>query len=617
MLGAYAGKLLRVDLTRRTTAVESIPESLFRKFIGGSGLAAYYLNEETGPETDPLGTENRLIISTGPLTGPPAPTSSRWSATARSPLTGIFGEAECGGSFGPKLKEAGYDAIVVAGAADRPVYLSVSDHAVEIRPADYLWGQDTYATDEILKAEALGRAETISIGLAGERLVRFAAIMNDGHEGRAAARCGLGAVMGAKKLKAVVAWGSHKPAIARRPDFARLSKEMTPLVLSRTRGLQQNGTANGVIGFETIGDLPLRNWTQGKWEEGAARISGQRMAETILVGRYHCANCIIGCGRQVTIDRGPSAGKRIAGPEYESMGALGANCLVDDLVAVVQANDACNRYGMDVISAGSVVAFAMECFERGLLAASDTYGLDLRFGNAEAMVELIQAIGERRPGLGRLLGEGAVRAAQAIGGGAEAFSIHSKGLEFPMHDPRAHSSLALGYATSNRGACHLQGFSHVFEARAIPDDLGYDALLDRFSTEGKGAFVARAQDLMCLYDSVRACKFYVFGGVRAPHLLHWLNHATGWEMPMAEFMQAGERIFNLKRLYNVRLGIRRKDDTISPRVLTLPRGEGGAATNLPDLATMLEEYYAHRGWDADGVPTPEKLAALDLARTPA
>ena len=612
MRGGYIGKILRVDLTTGTMAVESLPENKARAYLGGSGLGARILYDETSPATDPLGPENVLIVATGPLTGTSAPTSGRHEIIARSPLTGIYGESDCGGTFGAELKAAGFDAVVVTGAAAEPVYLAIFNGEAKLRPAAHLWGQDTYATDEALRKELDPRGAAISIGPAGEKLALIASIMNDGREGRAAGRAGLGAVMGSKKLKGIVARGTQDVPVFNPEAMKESIRTVASDIMGGTKGFQTNGTANGLVGFEQIGDLPIKNWRQGSWAEPALNISGQRMTETILTRRYFCKSCIIGCGRRVKIDRGLSAGMEIGGPEYETLAALGAMCLIDDLQAVAEANDLCNRLGLDTISTGATIAFAMECYERGLISQKDTDGVELTWGNAEAMLEMVRRMGQRE-GFGRLLSEGSRRAAEAIGGDAPRYAIHTKGLELPMHDPRAYNSAAVGYATSNRGACHLQALSHAFEGRIGFPEFGYPGPLDRFASEGKGVMVARMQHVMCLLDSLKLCKFTLFGKLSIANMVDWLNWTTGWDTTFDELVTTGERIFNLKRVYNVRLGVDRAADTVPQRILTEERGEGGAAHNLPPLDSMLDEYYRYRGWDENGRPTPQKLAELGLA----
>jgi len=609
MVGGYTGKILRVDLTEKAIEIQRLDEG-DRKYIGGSGLAAKILYKETSPGIDPLGPNNLLIFMTGPLTGTPVP-CGRHSIVAKSPLTGIWGEASVGGTWGRELKRAGYDGIVVSGKSEKPVYLWIHDDEVQLREATHLWGKDTYQVDELLRKETDNSAVVASIGQAGEKLVRISAILTNGKDARAAARCGLGAVAGSKKLKAIVVKGSKKLKVFHEKKLRESLKKVVPSLREIPQRLRNLGTANLVVPCEVIGDLPIMNWRKGRWKEGAQKISGERMVETILTGHYHCAGCPIRCGKRVKITQGPFAGVDGAAPEYETLGTLGSSCLIDDLEAIAKANELCNRYGLDTIEVGGAIAFAMECYTNGLIDKEDTGGIPLEWGNSQALVELTRQIGEKK-NLGDLLGQGLRRASEKIGGLAFEFAIHTKGLAFPAHDPRAYNSVALAYATSNRGACHLQGFTHIFERNLTMPELGYEEVQDRFSTEGKGELVAKLQDLMCMFDSLSICKFTLFGGIRVSHLVEWLNLVTGWDMDLREFMKAGERIFNLKRLYNVKCGISRKDDTLPSRVLTHQRKEGGAANNLPHLGKMLGEYYEYRRWSEEGIPLGDKLKELDI-----
>ncbi|MGB9867578.1 MAG: aldehyde ferredoxin oxidoreductase family protein [Bacillota bacterium] len=600
-----------VDLTERKVAVEPLGESLARKYIGGSGLAGYFLAKETGPQTDPLGPDNLLIIMTGPFTGTRVPTSGRHAVVAKSPLTGIWGESDVGGTWGATLKKAGFDGIVFRGKADSPVYLLVTDELVEILDAAFLWGKDVFETDATLKQVHGPGTVTACIGQAGENLVMFAAVITDGPDGRAAGRCGMGAVMGSKNLKAVAVAGSGRVTCADEAGLNASVREIVPKMVQGAKHLHMYGTGGGLPTMEFLGDMPIKNWAVGKWEEGAKKISGQAMAERMLTGRYHCEACPIGCGRVVKIASGPFAPVEGAGPEYETLAMLGANLLVDDLEAICKANELCNRYGLDTISTGGVIGFIMETFERGLLSTEDTDGLEVRWGSAEAAIGLIHKIA-RREGIGDLLAEGTRNVAQRLGGIAREFAVETKGLDFPAHDPRAYNSVGLAYATSARGACHLSGFTHMFEKSVAVPELGYPDIQDRFGVEGKGRFTALLQDLMCMFDSLKLCKFSLAGGVTITNCVDWLRMVTGWDVTLEEFMKTGERLFNLKRVYNVRHGISRKDDTLPLRILTWKRKEGGAAHNLPPLGELLSQYYEHRGWDEFGIPTPQKLQELGL-----
>ncbi len=613
MAGGYVGKILHINLTDGEVHEGRVKESVLRSYIGGSGLAARILFDETGRRTDPLGPENILIFMTGPLTGTEVPLSGRHEVVAKSPLTGIYGESDVGGSWGEELKKAGYDGVIVRGKAERPVYIWVNDGHVELRRADHLWGLDTYETDESIRQETDRDATVTCIGPAGERLARIAAIMSDGIHGRAAARCGLGAVMGSKNLKAIAVKGEGSVEVAKPEDLGKSIRESSPMIVENAKSLHEYGTSGGMTLIEYVGDLPIKNWREGSWPEGAEKLSGITMASTILVGRYYCRRCIIGCGRRVRIKGGRYGDVEGAGPEYETLAMLGAACLIDDLEAVVKANDLCNRYGLDTISTGAVIAFAMEAYEYGLITEKDTGGISLEWGDPEAMIKMVEMIG-RREGLGWLLGEGVKIASERIGGFSSEFAIHVKGLELPAHDPRAYYSQGLSYATSNRGACHLQSLSHIFERNVTLPDLGYPEILERHSVKGKGEFVAKTQNLMCMLDSLKVCKFILFGGVKPSNLVKWLAYVTGWNINLEEFMRIGERIYNLKRLYNVREGCSRKDDTLPPRILTHRRGSGGSPNNLPPLGEMLSDYYKYRGWNEMGIPTKEKLLELNLER---
>jgi aldehyde:ferredoxin oxidoreductase len=608
----YMGKILRVDLTKGKVEAEKLDENLAKTFIGGSGLATKILYDETGPETDPLGPDNRLIFMTGPFAATPIITSGRHHVVTKSPLTGAYTESDSGGTWGPFLKRAGFDGIVVSGKSSTPVYLWVADGKAEIRDASRFWGMDTYDVEPAIRKETRNEAVVASIGPGGEKGVRYASIMNDGKDARAAGRGGAGAVMGSKNLKAIAVHGTMQVEIAD-PEGLRASlKEISPMVAKNTEGMRKNGTAGGLATFEALGSLPLQNWKyQGRWEKGAAKIAGPAMTEKILTGNYFCEKCVIGCGRRVKISSGSFAPVEGAGPEYETVAMLGSLCLVDDMEAIAKANELCNRYGIDTISCGGAIAFAMEAYEKGLITKKETGEIELQWGRGDVMVKMVEKIGKRE-GLGHILGEGVRIAAEKIGKNAVEYSLHVKGQELPAHDPRCYNGGAVSYATSNRGACHLAGFTHTFERVLGMPEIGIEKPVPRLEVKGKGELAAKTQDVMGLYDSLKVCKFTMFGGLKLTPILSWYTMVTGIPMEMPEFLKTAERIFNLKRLYNVRCGISRKDDTLPARFLTLKHEGESLTPSLPPLGEMLAEYYQYRGWTEEGFPRPEKLKELGL-----
>jgi aldehyde:ferredoxin oxidoreductase len=608
----YIGKILYFNLSQSKKEVRDLDTDDAKKYIGGSGLGAKILFDETDEHTDPLGPENVLIFMTGPFTGTPVLCSSRYSVVSKSPLTGIFGESNSGGSWGDMLKKSGFDGIVIKGKAPKPVYLWLNNGKVELRDASHIWGKDTFEIDPILKSETDSKAVVASIGQAGEKCVPLAAIMNDGIDARAAGRCGMGAVMGSKNLKAVVVHGDGKTDVNDLKGLNDSIKEESKIIVEKTAGLKKLGTGGALAVFEEMGSLPLQNWRYtGRWKEGAQKITGATLVESYVTGNYFCKRCIIGCGKKVEIKEGPYKSAEQSAPEYETLAFMGSNCLVDDLAAIIKANELCNRYGLDTMGAGSVIAFGMEAFEKGLITIKDTEGIDLVWGNGDAVVEMVKKIGESI-GIGKVLGLGSKEAAKILGKNAEEFAIHVKGLDFAAHDPRAYNAGAVSFATSARGACHLSGFSHIFERSLTAPEIGIPEPMDRFEVSGKGILAAKTQDYMGMLDSMEICKFMLFGGIGISTYIKWYNYVTGEEMDVDRFIKTGERIFNLKRLYNVKCGISRKDDFLPPRILTWKRVGEGLSSNLPPLGTMLGEYYEYRGWSEDGIPSKEKLDELGI-----
>jgi aldehyde:ferredoxin oxidoreductase len=610
----FYGKVLEVNLSTAEMKETPLPGEDYRRYLGGSGLAAKIFYERGYHKIDPFDEAAPLLVFTGLLTGHKLPAACKASFCGRSPATGIWAEATVGGYWPAALKTCGYDGLVITGRSRGPVYLYLNGAGVEIRDASALWGKDVYATGEIIREELEEAARVAAIGPAGENGVSIAAIMIDGSDARAAGRCGFGAIMGAKNLKAVVARrAGGPPQVADAGGLAEARKEVLPRIRKTTKNLTAFGTAGGLPVAEILGDLPIRNWTRGAWAEGAARVSGQAMADAgLMVKHFACFSCPIRCGKVMKVEVGPYRGTVAHGPEYETIAGFGSMCLNDDPNYIIAANDLCNRLGLDTISTASAVAFAMELFEYGLISKAESAGLDLRWGSGEGILKLISLIA-RREGLGAKLSLGVKKAAAYFGPLAQEFIAESKGLELAFHDPRAFSSMALVYATGNRGACHLEGLTYFNENKAFPASLiGLTDEYDLHSSLGKAALAKRMQDYMNIFNALGLCKFLIRGHVTAADIARWLSCVTGWDVAEEELWETGERLFNLKRLINVELGISRKDDTLSPRLLVHDRREGFAAGSLPHLGKMLAEYYNLRGWTAEGIPRPETRVRFNL-----
>jgi aldehyde:ferredoxin oxidoreductase len=454
------------------------------------------------------------------------------------------------------------------------------------------------------------------IGQAGERLVKIAGIMcGPSHYVRAAARGGMGALMGSKLLKAIVVRGKERPQYPDVRRFRQVVKQQNSFIKEHSLGLSTYGTSGGVVATETKGNMALRNWTLGNWS-GAKEVSGQKIHETIKIKHTHCFACPIGCGHEEQVVKGPYRTPRGKGLEYETIAGFGGNCQVSNLEALSLANSLCNRYGLDTISASAVIAAAMEAYETGLIGPQDTGGLELRFGDADAMLGMVTKIALRQD-IGRLLGEG-VRAASAaaaakIGNGATAMAIHVKGMELPYHDPRAFVSMGVNYATAVRGGCHLETLSYWNGYGALLPDLGYAKVLPPHESGPDQARLAYDyQNYLSVFNPLGLCKFIIKGGFGPERLAELVNSALGWEWTAEDLLTMGRRLFQLKRLINLKLGVTAADDTLPPRLLSEPRPTGEAAGVLPDMEKMLPIYYQLRGWDADGRPRPERLAHLGL-----
>ena len=614
MPGGYAGQFLRINLTERKITKEKLDEGIARKYLGGVGIGSYMLYKEVPLNANPLGPENELIFFTGPLTGTRVPTG-RYVVVAKSPLTGILGWASSAGHWGPELKYAGYDGIVIEGTAENPVYIWIDDEFVEIRSAKHLWGATTGETEKRVRKE-LGDEEIkiASIGPAGEKLVRYGCIIND--KSRAAGRCGMGAVMGSKKLKAIAIRGTHDVTVA---DIDRLV-ELIAKVYSTWKpepfgkSLSRYGTSCVVTFTSGIAAFPTRNFQSGffpEWE----KISGPTLAKTIQVARSGCFGCLIGCGRISRIKSGPYEGQEVEGPEYEHINTFGARCGNSNLESIAMCHHLVNEYGMDGISCGATIAFAMECYEKGILTKEDVDGLELEWGNCEAIVELVRRIGERK-GIGDILAEGSRMAAEKIGKGAERYAMHTKGLEYAGYEPRGMKGMALAYAVGNRGGCHITtGMLYIdfgtFSWMYYPETPLDPQVLDIEKVKAQVNFEHR----YTVIESAVLCKFLA-GITFTPDLLAALLSATtGWEMNVKQMDLIGERIWNLQRLYNIREGIGRKDDTLPQRFFDEPLPDGfskGQVIEREVFEKALDDYYKMHGWDDQGVPTKEKIKELGL-----
>ncbi len=609
-MNGWRGKVLRVNLSTGTVAQEHLDPEMARAFIGGRGFGIYVLLKELDPLCDPLAPENVMVMATGPLTGTKAPTGARYMVMTKSPLTGAVTCSNSGGQFPAALKHSGVDMIVFVGKAPEPVYLWIDQGHAELRPAAHLWGKTTHETDDALRLETHPEARVACIGPAGERQVLFAGIMND--KDRAAGRSGVGAVMGAKNLKAVAVFGQSPVPLYDEEAFKALVKKYNQTfrisLKGQPPGLRVYGTAATITGTQTVGALPTRNFQQGTFD-GWEAINGQTLTDTYLVKHKACFSCPIGCGRvtKVEVPGFEGAGE---GPEYETIYAMGSNCGVDNLAALTKANYICNEQGMDTITMGCTVACAMEMVEKGIITEQDV-GIPLAFGDARALVELTRMTAARK-GFGDLMAEGSLRLASRFG--HPELAITAKGQEFAGYDPRAEQGMGLAYATSPIGASHMRGDTAYIEILGVP------FLIDPHTWEDKAQLVRDFQDGFAVIDAAGLCVFFSVRNlmtadraIRPQGIMELLNAATGAGYTLEELCRAGERIFNAERLFLMRAGFSRKDDRLPDRITKTPLPDGAGQGMVCRLDAMLDDYYPLRGWDTDGRPTPEKLRSLGLS----
>jgi aldehyde:ferredoxin oxidoreductase len=594
--------ILTVDLSTGKVGEYPIPREWEQSLLGGASLAARLLYTSLTPDLDPLSPQAPLLFMTGPLTGTIGPTTGRFVICGKGAATGLWAESNIGGFWGPELRSAGYDGLWITGRAAEPVYLWIHGDQVEIREAKRLWGLDSYQVQEAIRSEIGEKAARVcAIGPAGENGVLFASIMCD--HGRFAGRTGLGAVMGSKNLKAVAVRGEKEIPLFDRARYAALRSEANRALKqdNESQVLGELGTAGAANYSEYLGAMPARYYHQGHFA-GVDQISGATMAETILSGRSACHGCVIACGRVVRL----GGGAKRKGPEYETIVSFGPNLLIEDLEAIVHLGELCDRYGMDTISTGNTIGLAFHLFEKGVISEADTDGLRLQWGDIGVVEQLIHRIAHRE-GVGNLLAEGSRRFGARFDAEEEAVQVN--GLEVAYHDPRGVSGMALVYATSPRGACHNQSDYFFVDWGHTNEELGIE-YYSRHAQAEKAANVARHQDWRTVYNSLVMC---IFANVPAAMQVALINAATGLDWTPDDMLRAGERGWNLKRAINHRLGLTAAHDRL-PKALLEPYADGGAAGFVPDLAAMLQAYYAVRGWDpATGRPTRERLLALGLA----
>ncbi|MCF8038152.1 MAG: aldehyde ferredoxin oxidoreductase family protein [Desulfohalobiaceae bacterium] len=605
----YCGKMLRVDLTSGKIQEEPLEARVIKDYIGGRGLGIYYLNQELDPGVDPLSSENMMVMATGPLTGTGAPTGSRYMVMTKSPLTGAITCSNSGGMFPTQLKKSGLDGIIFTGKSEEPVYLWIEDGRYELRQAGHLWGKTTHETTDQILAETDAKARVACIGPAGERGVLFASIMND--RDRAAGRSGVGAVMGSKNLKAIAVRGSQKIGLADPDGFKAFNKSIIDGFKEATRetplGLTVNGTAGVVAVTQAYGALPTKNWQQGTFE-GWKSVQGATLTEKYLSTNSACFGCPIGCGRKTRVEDPDYHGEG-EGPEYETIYAMGPNCMIDNLAAIVKANYVCNELGLDTITMGATLACAMELFDRGYLREEDV-GQKLLWGDGRALVDMARKTGYRE-GFGDVLAQGSYRMAERYG--HPELAMVTKKQEFPGYEPRGEQAMGLAYATSPIGGSHMRGDPAYFELFGVPK------AMDPLQWEGKARVTKDYQNLSAVIDAAGLCIFFAVRNLAGKELdvpptgiLEYLNTATGLDYTLEELIQASERIINAERKFLNAAGFSKKDDSLPARLTREPMPSGPAKGQVCHLEEMLEEYYQIRNWDGEGRPTRERLKELGL-----
>jgi len=608
--GGYWGKILWADLTVGKTKVEEFDENFARKYLGGVGLGARIVADHVTKHTWPLSPSNVLVIATGPYQASTIGGAGKLVMCSRSPLTGYWGESCAGGHGGPELKRAGFDAIAVVGRAKRPVYLWVHDGEAEIRDASKLWGMDACEVVDAIREE-LGdeKVSVAAIGQAGENLVRYACIVNDKHA--FFGRCGLGAVMGSKNLKAVAIRGTLEPPIADPDRLKELWSEILKKVLEApfTKANREHGQAMAVVPREENGLLPMKNWAQDRWPEGAKKIGTPRFTEYLQIKPWPCAFCVMGCHRRITNPKFSEKVRDTSGPEYETLAMIGSMLLIDDLDAVVEAAALCNRYGIDTIEIGGIFGWAWEAYENGILTKEDTDGIELKWGSGDALVKMVEKVA-MRDGIGNVLAEG-IRACVEKWPASKPYAVEAYGQVVAAHDPRAFFAETITTIASTRGSCHIHGFAEAIELGVPLPELGLTEGMDRFEWRRKGYVGAIYQDIQQFWNSLVWCFFYFFSNVTLTDQVNLLNAITGWDITPREARKIGERIVCLQHCFNLMMGMDPVKEQVLPERLMVPHKEGGAAGKVIPWQVILKEYWETKDW-INGVPTRAKLLELGL-----
>lgn len=616
----YAGKQLRISLNNRKVTVENIDPKVLRRYLGGTGYGARILYDELKKGIDPLSKANKLIFATGPLSLNRIPGGGSVMVCFKSPLTNAWSESRCGTDFGPDLKRAGYDAVIIEDRSEKPVYIVINDEDIEIKPAEHLTGKSISEKNKMIRDELDDqKISVMCIGPAGEKLVKIAVAMSDQ---RAAGRCGLGAVMGSKNLIGIAVKGSKEVSVAQPEKLKEAIRKAMKAVRENeiAAGFKEHGTTGEMVPNDAAGDWPTKNWHSNHW--GKAEKIYDEFYNNKLIKNHACyRGCPIACGRIAEVKEGKYKTPVHEGSEYESLSAFTAFVLNENIEAAIHATYLCNEYGIDTISAGAIIAFAMECYEHGVIKKKDIGDLDLSWGNPDALPELVRLI-SMREGIGDILAEGVKIASEKLGKGSEEFAIHGKGLEAPAHDARSGKALAVAYGTANRGMCHihpLEGMAYdsgKFDFGMVKYGLPDPNTVHRWDEKGKGKSVKILQDGLIIPDILSTCKFFMYGGLNIDNYADMLSALTGWEIDGWELLKVGERVTNLQRLFNMREGFGRNDDLIPERVRKIPsfgiyKDEQRCA--IKDYEGMLNEYYEARGWDLiTGKPSKDKLRELGL-----